>query len=116
MVALYIVTLPFTGVRELYWAFDRDAKVRSKGLQTIGRVERKRTKTDVYKDPESGKESTTYTYFASYSFPVDGLDRRDEKKVGSCRSLRGGSSIKVYFLPNGNRFDSALDWTPALVR
>ena len=110
--ALYVATLPFRGVRALYWAIDTDAKVRSRGVQTVGRVETTKTDTQVYKDPETGRESTTYTHYVSYSFPADGATRRDEKKVGSLKGLSRGSAIRVYFLPDGSRVDSALDWNP----
>ena len=114
--ALYVGTLPFKGVRALYWAIDTDAKVRSQGTRTVGRVEMTKTDTHVSEDPETGRETTTYTHYVSYSFPADGTTRRDQKKVGSFGSLSRGSAIRVYFLPNGNRVDSALDWNPRALR
>ena len=110
--AIYVGTLPFRGVRALYRAIDTDAKVRSQGVQTVGRVEMTKTDTQVSKDPETGRETTTYTHYVSYSFPADRETRTDQKKVGSLSGVRTGSAIRVYFLHNGSRVDSALDWSP----
>ena len=114
--ALYVGTMPFRGVRALYWAIDTDAKVRSQGVQTVGRVESTKTDTQVHTNPETGAESTTYTHYVSYSFPAGGEARQGQKKVGSLGSMKRGSVLRVYFLPDGNRVDSAIDWNPRVLR
>ena len=114
-VVLYVLSLPFRGLRALYWAIDTDAKVRSRGEQTVGSVEMTKTDTQVHTDPETGEKATTYTHYVSYSFPADGETRRDQKKVGSLGNLKRGHALRVYYLPGGNRVDSALDWNPQVL-
>ena len=104
--ALFVLTLPLRGVRALYWAIDTDAKVRSLGAQTVGRVEKTRTDTQVHTDPETGAKSTTYTHYVSYSFPDGGGEtRRDEKKVGSL-----GDDESITLRPRGLPAKGHLGW------
>ena len=99
--------LLFKGLREVYWALDRDAKVRSQGLQTIGRVGA--TKTEEHEDSESG---TYYTHSVYYDFDIDDSKHAASKNVGSLGDLKRGVPIRVYYLPGTYPLASALDTQP----
>ena len=101
-------TFPFRALREFYWLLDPDAKCRSIGLQTVGRVDKK--ESEEHKDYETGRVS--YTYHVSYGYQSDVGDHTDLKKVGTLGKLRKGASIRVYYLPDTYRPDSAIDWEP----
>ncbi len=95
-------------LREAYWLLDRDAKCRSVGLQTVGRVESKRT--EKHADPESG--STSYTHYVTYAYQVDGRSHLQEKRVNRFGGLKKDDAIRVYFLPETVKPDSAIDLEP----
>ena len=105
--ARVVAILLFKALREVYWALDRDAKVRSQGLQTVGRVVA--TKTEKHEDPESG---TYYTHSVSYDFEVDARTHTASKNVGALGDLKRGVPIRVYYLPGTYPPDSALDTEP----
>ena len=104
-------TAPFRAIRAIYWMLDRDAKVRSRGLQTVGRVTGTRTEEDT--DSEG---DTYYTHYVRYRFEAEGRTRTDEKKVGSLGKLSEGDPMKVYYLSELDRLDSALDWEPVVTK
>ena len=98
----------FAALREAYWLLDRDAKVRSQGLQTVGRVDG--TKSEEHTDPEPG--STSYTHYVTYAYQADGESHTARKRVGSLGNLRKGAAIRVYYLPGSYPLASALDTAP----
>ena len=113
-----VVTLPFIalkaagvlifeGLREVYWALDRDAKVRSQGVQTVGRVVK--TTTEKHEDSESG---VYYTHTVRYDFNVDDRWHNDTKKVSSLGDLKRDGPIRVYYLPGTYPLASAVDTPP----
>ena len=108
-------TAPFRAIRAIYWMLDRDAKIRSQGVQTVGRVANTRTESQVYRDSETGTEETIYTHYVSYEFVAGGRTHTREKKVGSLAGLSAGSTIRVYFLPDTATSDSAIDWDPRVL-
>jgi hypothetical protein len=98
---------PFRALRAVYWVLDGDAKVRSRGLQTVGRVVS--TKTEQHRDPESG---TYYTHHVSYEYVVDGRRHTADMQVGELGSLKKGVPIRVYYLPGTHPLACALDGQP----
>ena len=97
----------FRAVREAYWLIDGDAKVRSQGLQTAGRVVRTETRQ------HTGSEGGTWeTHHVTYEYRVDVAVHTAEKKVGSLGYVKRGDSIRVYFLPGTYPPRSAIDRTP----
>ena len=94
-------------LRAVYWVLDSDAKVRSQGLQTVGRVVA--TKTEEHRDPESG---TSYTHHVTYEYQVDGRKHTYTKQVGNLKSLSKGVPIRVYFLPDTYPLACALNGQP----
>jgi hypothetical protein len=88
---------------------DRDAKVRSRGDETVGEVTKKRTERY---ETENGYG---YTYFVSYAFKALGRDRTDEKKVDTFEDVGKGDRIKVFYLDEPNRFGSAIDKKPVSI-
>ena len=101
-------TAPFRALREVYWVLDRDAKVRSRGLQTIGRVVR--TETREHQGAEGG---TYYTHHVTYEYQDEAGRHTAEKRVSSLGNIRQGVRIKVYFLPDAYPPASAIDTPPA---
>ena len=91
---------PFKALRQLYWLIDRDAKIRSQGLQTVGSVVRTRSDSRVVRDPEYGTERTVYTHYVTYRFDANGGTHSGDKKVRSLANLNGGSPLRVYYLPD----------------
>ena len=69
-------TFVFESLREAYWLLDSDAKVRSQGVQTVGRV--LKTRTEEHHDPETG---TSYTHYVTYEYQVDAERHTTEKRV-----------------------------------
>ena len=104
---------PFLALRQLYWLIDTDAKIRSQGLQTVGSVVNTRTSSRVVRT-ESGEE-TVYTHYVTYRFDANGGTHSGEKTVGSLGNLKGGSPIRVYYLPDAYPPNSAIDWEPRAV-
>ena len=100
-------TFVFEALREAYWVLDRDAKVRSQGVQTAGRV--LKTRTQEHTDPESG---TSYTHYVTYEFQVDAKSHTVEKQVSRYGTLKRDMPIKVYFLPDTYPIASAIDKEP----
>ena len=98
----------FSALRGAYWLLDPDAKCRSVGLQTVGRVDK--TQTHEHTDPETG--GVSYTHHVTYRFDSDGETHSTQKKVGSLGNLKNGSPIRVYYLPDTDRPNSAIDWEP----
>ena len=87
---------------------DPDAKCRSRGLNTVGRVTG--TETEEHEDPETG--SISYTHHVTYTYRVDSGTLTDTKRVGSLGSLKKGAAVRVYFLPDTVPVRSALDRDP----
>ena len=110
-----LLLFPFKTLKQLYWLIDPDAKIRSQGVQTIGSVVKTRTSSRVVRDPESGTEQTFYTHYVTYRFDGNGETHSGEKTVGSLGDLKGGSPIRVYYLPNTYALDSAIDRDPRAV-
>ena len=94
-------------LREAYWLFDKDAKVRSQGLQTVGHVVR--TQTREHTDSEG---LTWETHHVIYEYQIDGSRYMVEKQVGSLAAVKPGVPIRVYFLPGAYPPRSAIDRTP----
>lgn len=107
---LAILTFPFRVLRELYWLLDPDAKVRSRGLQIMGRVVATETTTRTVRG-EYGEETITI-YHVTYDFVAHGLTHTAQKKVGSLANLGRGAAIRVYYLPETYPLKSAIDWEP----
>ena len=101
-------TAPFRAIRAVYWMLDRDAKVRSRGLQTVGRVVG--TRTEEHSDGEGG---TGYTDYVRYRFEANRGTRTDEKRVNDFGGVKGGDAIRVYYLPDTAAFDSAIETAPS---
>ena len=104
---------PFKALREAYWLIDPDAKCRSVGLQTVGRIDKK--ESEEHTDPETG--STSYTYYVRYAYQVDGRSHTARKRVGGLGNLLKGAAIRVYYLPHTDPTDwrepkSAIDFEP----
>ncbi len=97
-------TAPFRAMRAVYWALDRDAKVRARGLQTVGQVIG--TRTVEHTDSEG---YTSHEHYVEYQFKAFGRTHAVEKQVGSLGSRSKGDSIRVYYLAENGRLDSALD-------
>ena len=97
----------FKALREAYWVLDKDAKIRSQGLQTLGRITR--TRTQEHKDPESG---TYYTYHVSYEYQAGGMRPVGNKQVSELGNLKKDAPIRVYYLPGMQPLASALDKNP----
>ena len=100
-------TFPFRLLRDLYWAMDRDAKVRALGVQTVGRVVS--TRTETYTDSEGG---VSRTHYLKYEVQADGQRRTVEKKVGRLDGLHAGVPVKAYFLAGTLPLDVAVDANP----
>ena len=102
----------FEALREAYWFLDPDAKCRSVGLQTVGRV--LKTETRTHTDPEGG-ESTSH--HVTYEYQVDATRHTLEKSVGSLGGLKKGDPIRVYYLVDSSGRNlspkSAIDRRPA---
>ena len=111
-----VLTAPFRTIRAAYWAMNHDAKVRSQGELTVGRVVDKRTRTQTHTDSECGDVNTTHTHYVKYGFQVDGVDSIREKKVGDLGILKRGDAINVYFLRTETGPDSAIEWKPEVWR
>ena len=84
----------FSALREAYWLLDPDAKCRTVGLQTVGRVDK--TESEKHTDPETGR--TSYTYYVRYTYQVYGRSHTPRKKVGSLGKLNKGDALRVYYL------------------
>ena len=97
----------FRALREGYWLIDRDAKVRSQGLQTEGRVVKTETR-----EHRGSEWDTHYTHHVTYEYQVDSRRHTAEKEVGSLGDLRRSVPIRVYFLPGTYPLRSAIDRTP----
>ena len=107
---------PFKALRQLYWLIDRDAKIRSQGLQTVGSVIKTRSDSRVVRDPEYGTERTVYTHYVTYRFDANDGTHSGEKKVRNLSNLMGGSPLRVYYLPDTFApFESAIDREPRAV-
>ena len=103
-----IWTAPFRALREFYWLLDPDAKCRSVGLHTVGRVDD--TQSEEHTDSETGKKF--YTHYVWYTYQVDGRSRSARKKVDNYDRLKKGRGIRVYYLPDTYPVRSAIDWRP----
>jgi len=111
-----LLSSPFRALRQLYWLIDRDAKTRSQGLQTVGSVIKTRTDSRIVRDPEDGTERTVYTHYVTYRFDANGETQSGEKKVRSLSNVRGGSTLRVYYLPDTLApIESAIDREPRAV-
>ena len=99
--------LVFKAAREAYWVLDRDAKVRSQGLRTVGRV--LSTTTREHTDSEGG---TSYSYHVSYEYQVNGKGHSAEKQVGGLGALKRGVPLRVFFLPDTYPLASAINTRP----
>ena len=110
----FLLLSPFKALRQLYWLIDPDAKIRSQGLQTVGSVVKTHTSSRVVTN-EAGSEQTVYTHYLTYIFDANGRTHSGEKKVGSLGILKGGSPIRVYYLPGTYPPNSAIDWWPRAV-
>lgn len=102
-------TAPFRGIRAVYWAMDRDAKVRSRGATTVGEVTKKRT------EREEVENGYSYSYYVSYAFKALGRDRTDEKEVDDFEDVGKGDRIMVFYLDEPDRFGSAIDKKPVRI-
>ena len=83
-------------------------------MQTVGSVVKTRTSSRSFTN-EAGKEQTVYTHYLTYKFDANGGTHSSEKKVGSLGILKGGSPIRVYYLPGTNPPNSAIEWCPQSV-
>lgn len=103
-----IWTAPFRALREFYWLLDPDAKCRSVGLRTVGRVDN--TQSEEHTDSEGGGKF--YTHYVWYTYAVVGRIHTARKKVDNYDRLKKGRGIEVYYLPDTNPVRSAIDWKP----
>ena len=110
----FFLLSPYNALRQIYWLIDPDAKIRSQGLQIVGSVVKTHTRSKVVKD-EAGNEETIYTHHVTYRFDANGGNHSGEKTVGSLGNLKGGSPIRVYYLPGTYSPSSAIDWWPRAV-
>ncbi len=105
-----LLLFPFKALRQLYWLIDPDAKCRSVGLQTVGRVVRTETRSGT--TTEGG---TWESHHVTYRFDTNGETHSGEKQVGSLWNLKNRPPITVYYLPNTYPLKSAIDWEPRAV-
>ena len=104
-------TAPFRVIRAIYRLHDRDAIVRSMGLQTEGQV------TGTRIEAIEGECIISTTHYVSYRFEAAGGTHTTENSVGGdySKSLSEGDPIKVYYLPQRDRLYSAVDRHPRVL-
>ena len=103
-----VVRFLFAALREAYWVLDRDAKVRSQGLQTLGRVVQ--TESEKHTDAETG--NVTYSHHVSYEYRLGSRTHSARKGVAKLGNLVRGVPIRVYWLPETHPVASAIDREP----
>ncbi|MDP6800488.1 MAG: hypothetical protein QF744_11780 [SAR202 cluster bacterium] len=96
----------FSGLRHIYWFFNRDAMVRSRGLSTLGRIIGTASK-------HHPSESRSWdTYYVTYEFNVDDRTHTREQKVHDLFGCRLDMPIVVYYLPEVYPPKSSIDRKP----
>lgn len=98
----------FKALREVYWLMDPDAKVRSQGLRTVGRVQK--TETRQHEDSEG---NTYETHYVTYGFQAAGARITTEQKVRNIHRINTGDPIRVYYMPNRLPLRSAIEPRPS---
>jgi hypothetical protein len=106
-----IVLLPLRLIKEIYWLFDRDAKIRSLGLMTVGTIVsvNEQIKTSQVESLLSDDTVETVAWNITYSFETDGGHPAATKEVNRQPSLNSGHKVKVYYRTNTFPNPSALD-------
>lgn len=97
----------FKALREVYWLMNSDAKVRSQGRQTVGRVEKLETRQ--HRDSEG---DTYETHHVTYRFQTNGDGHTREQKVCSIDRIGVGDTIRVYYMPDRVPVRSAIEPRP----
>ncbi len=100
-----------SALHETYWLLDPDAKCRSVGSQTVGRVDG--MESEEHTDYETGR--TSYTHYVRYAYKVDDRSHTARKKVGSLANVLKRDALRVYYLPDTYPLKSAIDWNPRAV-
>ncbi len=97
-------TAPFRAIRATYWALDKDAKVRARGVLTQGQVIS--TRTEKHEDSEGG---TTTSHYVKYQYQAHDRVHTTEKGVGNLKKFGKGKTIGVYYLVENGKLRSALE-------
>ena len=100
-------TLASTVPQEPHGFLDRDARARSTGLRTTGRVIGGKTR-----EHTDGEGGTHCSYHVTYEYKDGGSTHTAERRVDSYGNLRRGDSIKVYLLLDTYPPATAIDLEP----
>ena len=97
----------FKALREVYWLMNSDAKVRSQGRHTFGRVDKIETRQN-----EGAEDGTYETQHVTYGFQADGNNHTSEQKVSSISRISVGDTISVFYMPDRVPVRSAIEPRP----